>query len=223
MKKLVVLLCIVGFAASAFAADPPFTPRWWQDGVYCSSGGIGCYEYAEWNSPIVTGDGPDVWECNYDNCPTGDCGAIEAATDITIDGTAVTVTLENYYVEDNGKYAFFYVKGTGATEAPAAPTVTAVIDAGGVDPPTVTVVRHQESNQAGNWYIWVEVFVEPQPDRVIMEFDLPAGGVLTDAWAGSCCSSAWIPAVSEWGLIVMLMLGLTAGTIMYRKFRTVPA
>lgn len=32
-----------------------------------------------------------------------------------------------------------------------------------------------------------------------------------------------IPAVSEWGLIVMLMLGLTAGTIMYRKFRATPA
>ena len=32
-----------------------------------------------------------------------------------------------------------------------------------------------------------------------------------------------IPAVSEWGLVVMALLGLTAGTVMYRKFRTVPA
>ena len=32
-----------------------------------------------------------------------------------------------------------------------------------------------------------------------------------------------IPAVSEWGLVVMALLGLTVGTIMYRKFRAVPA
>lgn len=229
VKKLVVLLCIVGFAASAFAADPPFTPRWWQDGVYCSGTGdaVACYEYGEWHAPIVSGDLPDVgtWDCNYGNCTTNptECDDIHAATNITVDGSTVTVTLENYYVDTNDKRAFFYVKGTGATEAPSAATVTAAIDAGGVDEPTVAVERHLEGNQAGNWYVWVEVLVEPQPDRVIMEFDLPAGAVMTDAWAGSCCSPVWIPAVSEWGLIVMLMLGLTAGTIMFRKFRTVPA
>lgn len=32
-----------------------------------------------------------------------------------------------------------------------------------------------------------------------------------------------IPAVSEWGLLVMALLGLTAGTIMYRKFRAAAA
>ena len=28
---------------------------------------------------------------------------------------------------------------------------------------------------------------------------------------------AGIPAVSEWGLVVMLLLGLTAGTVMFRR------
>ena len=32
-----------------------------------------------------------------------------------------------------------------------------------------------------------------------------------------------IPAVSDWGLIVMALLGLIAGTIMFRKARRVPA
>ena len=32
-----------------------------------------------------------------------------------------------------------------------------------------------------------------------------------------------IPAVTTWGLVVMVLLGLVAGTIMYRKWQTVPA
>ena len=32
-----------------------------------------------------------------------------------------------------------------------------------------------------------------------------------------------IPTVSEWGLIVMMLLGLTAGTIMYRQRRPAAA
>ena len=60
-------------------------------------------------------------------------------------------------------------------------------------------------------FVWVDMF---EPPDFTQSLDLAF--VITNMTDD-------IPAVSEWGLLVMVLLGLTAGTIMYRKFRAVPA
>ena len=54
-------------------------------------------------------------------------------------------------------------------------------------------------------YAWVDLFEPPT-----LEQSLDLAFVIT-SWTP-------IPAVSEWGLIVMALVGLVAGTVMFRRF-----
>ena len=70
--------------------------------------------------------------------------------------------------------------------------------------------------------------VEPNPpwEEIEISFSVAAGHyAFVDRLhiATECVNNPAIPAVSEWGLLVMALLGLAAGTIMFRRARAVAA
>jgi len=135
-------------------------------------------------------------------------------TSIRIDETTVTVTLGNYYVQENKKRVLIYVEGTGATAEPGNHKLE----------PTATYTFETVPPADGAWYIKVEATIIPQPEQVLLTFEVPGTPKLSHAWASECCTPRRdVPTVSEWGLIVMTVLVLTAGTIVLGRRRRAAA
>ncbi len=78
----------------------------------------------------------------------------------------------------------------------------------------------------GNWSVEVQVTIKPQPERHIIQFEIPGARALsvTESWASSCCTPTEdVPTVSEWGLIVLTLLAMTGGTVILGRRRTAAA
>jgi hypothetical protein len=191
--------------AGVLAIDPG------DENMFCG----GCYVYGYWEaegSPTVGN-----WLCNYEDCAPGQCGPIQAATSIHIDNVTniVTVTLGNAEVLENRKHVFIRVEGTGATDEPGNHNLD----------PLAAYSFETAPPVGGDWYVEVEATITPQPDEVVLTFEVPGTPALVRAWAGECCTPIGpIPTVSEWGLIVLTLLLLTAGTVVFgRRRRTLAA
>jgi len=212
MKRFLILTLVFSFgilttggAGNAFAQGDP---SWWGD--TCD----GCWFKEVWtNSSGI--------ECQYNDCGTNGCGDIA----VEVVGNTVTVTVWNKYVPINDKRAMIRVEGTGATGDPESVVVQGKGLYGNPDsdapvhnsPPLIGI-------DGATWYVEVDVSIHPQPDRVVLTFDVPGAPVVGEVWAWECCTrQEHIPTVSEWGLIVMALLLMTAGTVVIGRRRPAAA
>ena len=167
--------------------------------------------------------------------PDPDCGPVappggkdRAVGDIAVAvfGETVFVSVENAYVWYNVKSINIRVEGHNATGDPADFAID-TLPPGLISETTINELGYDPGN--GNWWVDVSATVVPQPDEVMIQFAVPGitQNVVDDVdfvWAWECCvTDPLIPAVSEWGLLVMVLLGLAAGTIMFRRARAVAA
>lgn len=197
-------VCMFG-VNTGFAGEPA-----WYDAP--CNGSIGC---GHWNSGVTLND-----------CAAAGGGkGAKGLGDITVapgpGPNDVTVTVENLQVSWQVKHARVRIEGTGDT--PTLATVTGRNDI----PPNSVVTAIAPTDIGGtpgvDWYVEIDVSIEPQPDWVDVTLTFPAKavGTVVDVWAWDCCRM--VPAVSSWGLLVMVLLGLTAGAIIFKRRQRVAA
>ena len=213
----VLTIAPVGEASAQTHVPPP--PEGWQA---CD----GCSVSADWGAQGTPAK-PENGDCNYDTCGLGGQLGVYTATDLEINTTTgvVTVTLGNRRTITREKHVFIRVEGDGGNF----PNPPLNADLKGISPgfpdsnvQSVGAIGYSV-DAGGHWFVVIEAIITPQPDQVVLTFDVPGTPVLTEAWASECCNPPPIPTVSEWGLIVLTLLLLTGGAMVLRRRRAAAA
>lgn len=186
-------------------------PAGWQE---CDNG---CWARAHWTVVGVPGD----WDCNYDDCNPGECGAMQMASFLEIDGNVITVVVANWRSETRQKKVKIRLEGTGGDypNAPSNGQITGISD----EDPNSDVVDENAMysvDVSGNWIVDFEATLIPQPDTMRFTVEVPGSPVLTDGWVDECCQAPKpIPSLSEWGMAVVALLLLISGVFIFRRKR----
>jgi len=217
--SLLAVILMVAFLPVPGAAQVGVTapPEGWSN---CQN----CKVYAYWTVP----GSPLEWDCNYDECATGHCGANLDSTTIVVAGNTVTVKIGNYYIASLEKRVYIKVEGSGGLKNN--PPNNIIVQGIGYSPNPNSTVTDRAPTQysvdaSGNWWVVVRVLVTPQPDRVILTFNVPGTLVIVKkAWASECCGPInSTPTLSEWGLIIFALLILTLISVVVVRRKTVLA
>jgi len=221
--SLLAVILMVAFlpvpAAAQNYVTPP--PEGWSN---CDS----CAIYAYWTGPGSPSTDSLHWYCNYESCAPGHCGANLDSTKISVVGNAVTVKIGNYYIASLEKIVYIKVEGSGGLKNN--PPNSIVVQGIRYSPNPNSTVTDRAPTQysvdaSGNWWVVVRVLVTPQPDRVILTFNVPGTLVIVKkAWASECCGPInSTPTLSEWGLIIFALLILTLISVVVVRRKTVLA
>jgi hypothetical protein len=144
---------------------------------------------------------------------------------IAVAGNTVTVKLGNYFIAGNRKSVYIRVRGSGGLNLN--PPNTAVIQGIGYSPNPNSAVEYLSPvynvDALGNWFVDIHAGINPQPDKVLLTFNVPGTPVVTEAWASECCTEKNIPTLSEWGLIIFALLILTLISVVVVRRKTVMA
>ncbi len=212
--SLLAVILMVAFlpvpAAAQIGVTPP--PAGWSNCVDCKV-------YAYWS-----GSGsPSQWDCNYDDCVAGHCGANLDSTTIVVAGNTVTVKIGNYYIASRIKNVYIGIQGSGGLNLN--PPNNIIVQGIGYSPHPNSTVEYLTPtafgvDASGKWSVEVRVKVTPQPDRVILTFTVPGTPIVTKAWASECCTTSKVPTLSEWGLIIFALLILTLITVVVVRRKT---
>jgi hypothetical protein len=172
------VLMVLGLAVpSSYAAvpAPPGAPYWWND----HNAPFWSYHYNNFSG-------------NNDITEESNNGEFQANLTTQISGnlTQVTLSLRNGYSADLYKHFYIWLTGTSS----AAPTFTSLVaDNSVVNLPDSLLGLGDNSSGLGISYvgnIWQLSYgatATPQPDFVILKFDLPAGSTITQWAAGEQC------------------------------------
>jgi hypothetical protein len=217
MKRclILVVLALAVLATSSWSQIPP--PPSPADWFNCEGG---CYVYAYWTGPGVA----TAWECSYAPCGGATCEAMKAASPLAVNGTTVTLTIDNAAVPENDKQIKVIIKGTGATGVPDTDHMTVVAGASQV---RITGLAGSYNPDDGTWAVSFAALIIPQPDQVVITLTVPGTPAVTDAWVDECClphrPSAGVPSLTEWGMIILALLLLGSGVYVMRRRRRVAA
>ena len=140
----------------------------WEDGVM----GAPCPN--ETKGPYGKGGSRDIGDITVTN-PAGD---------------TIKVEVENGYMEENIKVAYLRAEGHGAS----APPTLGDVKGESVGHPNShrTWLYSKVTFLGGNWSVEAWVILDPQPDKVVLTFDLPTARSASvddvdDVWALDCC------------------------------------
>lgn len=239
MKHLSLLFLILIVIGISFVAGihetlaqvepPPVAPSWW------GNTHLGNYAFAKWSEPpgppypATPPNDATHWLSDFLN--TTDFKINAESTDV---GLNVTVTLGNIRSFDHSKFVCIYVRGNADWEG-SYPTNINIL--GRLDNQNNSDWNPHEcisgSMGGGIWAVKITGGFSPQPEEVIITFcvirtALPsdpyyAAPKILEAWAGEICVGPYrkIPTLTEWGLVVLAVLLLTAAIwILWRRRRT---
>jgi len=201
----VLLLLAVSVQGQDIIPDLPAPTEGWADFGVCDVDVAGgeFYHYAYWAG---AGEAQDT--TNYG--PVTDL--------INVAGSAIEVILDNEYYVHNHKIIRIRIVGTGATGAPENVVVTTSNLAN--DPsPMLSFEVVEASNTSGSWVIDIVIAVGPQPDEVIVTFDVPGSPAVGEGWLSECCQRPTIPSMTTYGLIILAVLILASGYFVLRRRR----
>lgn len=213
MKYLMILAALLLLTVSAQAdpivpniSVPP--PEGWDEFGICDLDieSAEFYHYAYWDGTTPQANEVDA---NYE--PVVDV--------IEIAGNTVTVTLDNEYYVHNHKVIRFTIYGSGATGAPD--NVGVMVSNEGGDPSPLTAYTVLRAAQdAGTWIMEIVIVVGPQPDEVVITFDVPGAPILLgEAWLSECCQRPTIPSMTTYGLAILILLIAATGIYVIRRRR----
>ena len=206
-RSLIVTCATVCAAASFVSAAivaPPGAPSWWNN-----------HDSPYWSYHDQTNSTSFTEESNN--------GEFRATlTTVTGPGAHdihVTLDLENGYSADLYKHFYIWLEGaSGNSSAPSFVSLTVPNDPHPNPLPDSVLVPVEGLNIAidSSTHVWDLSYggtATPQPDRVVLKFDMPLGSVITHWEAGEQCLPLQSP-VPEPSAIAALML---AGLPLYRR------
>lgn len=160
-------------------STPPQAPGWWGDTTTPYWG------YAE-----GTGTSPDQAVSNFEEFAV----TVARRTDPAGGTTAVfTVTIENGYRPELYKRLFFYIEGRFNTSQDTVPPTNIdygfQIDEPGVPAAKPTFVRGDAGvrDPGDIWFFFTELEIRPQPDRVVIGFQVEQIQNVDRWWVGETC------------------------------------
>jgi hypothetical protein len=169
--------------------------------------------FAWWATPFAAGPSSLLAYSGYLSQPS---------FTIAVGSPNVIITLGNVKVLENTNELTVFIGGSGTAPNAANVSVVGEYDS----PPPDSPLQGRKDVYSGSsvglpqydWVLWIEGRITPQPDRVIVTIPLPAGS-LDEVWAGDYCHDSSVPTVSEWGLVAMLLLVASAGTVVILRRR----